>query len=58
MRLRRLKTWEIGMGRKYVIAHPDSELGDPNFADERGLDLVAIKPNGFMVYRRRPWWRA
>lgn len=54
MRLRKLKTWE---GKKYVVAHPDSLLGDPNFAHKQGMDLVAIKPNGLMVYRRRPWWR-
>lgn len=55
MRFRRLKTWECQ--DLYVIAHPGSELGDPNVAHTRGLDLIAIKPNGFMVYKRRPWWR-
>lgn len=54
MRFARLKTWES----KYEIAHPDSPLGDPNEADRKGLELVAIKPNGLMVYRRKPWWRA
>jgi hypothetical protein len=54
MRPRKLKTWES----KYETAHPESKWGDPNVADKDGLDLVAIKPNGILVYRRRPWWRS
>lgn len=41
----------------YVIAHPDSEMGDPNWTDRQGYELVTIQPNGLMIYRRKPWWR-
>jgi hypothetical protein len=45
----------------YVLAHPDSEMGDPNWCDQRGYELVAIQPDGLMIYRRKlqrkPWWR-
>ena len=38
---------------RYVLAHPASDMGDPNYSEERGYDLVAIRPDGLMVYRRR-----
>ena len=41
---------------KYLIAHPESDIGDPNEADKRGYVLVAIKPTGLLVYRRKAWW--
>lgn len=41
--------------RNYVEAHPKSDLGDYDEADKRGLVLVAIKPNGLLVYRRKTW---
>lgn len=42
---------------KYVSAHPDSQAGDPNYSDRVGYELVAIQPNGLLIYRRKPWWR-
>lgn len=42
---------------KYVSAHPDSECSDPNYSDRIGYELVAIQPNGLLIYRRKPWWR-
>ena len=41
---------------RYIDAHPESDLGDPNEAYKRGWVLVAIKPNGLLVYRRKAWW--
>ena len=48
----RPRPWE----KKYETAHPESDNGDPNEADRRGLTLVAIRPDGLLVYRRRHWW--
>jgi hypothetical protein len=52
MRLRKLKPWET----KYRTAHPGSEMGDPNVADRDGYELVAVRPDGLLIYRRKPWW--
>lgn len=41
---------------RYLDAHPESVLGNPNEAYKRGWILVAIKPNGLMWYRRKRWW--
>jgi hypothetical protein len=54
MRFRKLKPWEH---KKYMMVHPKSFYGDPNKADKFSFDLIAIKPDGLMVYKRRPWWR-
>jgi hypothetical protein len=47
----------------YMLAHPDTSWGiDAHIrhgAGEKphkeGFDLVAIKPNGVLVFRRRSW---
>lgn len=60
MRFHKLKTWQVGASGErwpYIIAHPDSELGNLNYAYAEGMDLIAINPDGLMIYKRRPWWR-
>jgi hypothetical protein len=42
---------------KYISAHPESEMGNPNYSDRKGYELVAIQPNGVMIYRRKAWLR-
>ena len=37
----------------YVSAHPESDVCDPNEADRRGYELVAIQPNGVLIYRKK-----
>jgi hypothetical protein len=41
---------------KYIVAHPNSDLGDPNAADSLGYELVTFLPNadaGLYLYRRK-----
>ena len=40
---------------RYIRAHWDSELGDPNYADKKGYVLVGEDNEGLMIYRRK-WW--
>lgn len=42
---------------KYVLTHPESEHGNPNVADQDGYDLVTVRPDGLMIYRRKSWIR-
>jgi len=45
-------------GKRYIVAHPDSELGEPNEAKKRGFVFVAFLPNkgdGLFLYRRQTW---
>ncbi len=42
--------------QKYISAHPESVLGDPNEAYKRGWFLVAVQPNGLLWYRRKRFW--
>ena len=48
-----MKKW-VHPGR-YIIAHPESDLGDPNSAVKNGWILVAIQPNNLRVYRKINW---
>ena len=52
----RLSRAQLGKA-KYVTAHPNSQMGDPNYSDYLGYDFVAFQPDGLMVYRRQSWLR-
>lgn len=38
-------------GDKYIYVHPKSEMGDPNYADKIGYELLLIHPEGYLVYK-------
>lgn len=38
---------------KYVTAHPTSDMGDPNYADQIGYEFVSYQSEGLLVYRRK-----
>lgn len=48
-----MKKW-VHPGR-YIIAHPESAIGDPDKAFLDGWVLVTIQPNNLRVYRKRNW---
>jgi hypothetical protein len=42
------------IGGQYVTAHPDSNMSlNSLYPYYNGYDLIAIKPNGILVYKRR-----
>lgn len=49
----RLANASVYAGDLYVTAHPNSEMGDPNYADSIGYEFVCYTPIGLMIYRRK-----
>ena len=37
----------------YITVHPESAMGDPNYADTHGYELVTYTPEGLLLYRRK-----
>lgn len=40
---------------RFVVAHPESQMGNYEWAWRAGWRLLAIRPNGLLVYQRRGW---